>query len=295
VILWSAATLLAGILSPITQQRIQRDENGGMSLLNRLFGSTRAALSHSMLLEADRYFHHGVSRAPKHNQAPRLFDRWAEEISPTRHKELSGKHIEEMMPWLRFATISDPRNVEAYSTTAFWLSRQGHHARVLHVLEEAESNNPTDYRVYMTRGFFFFENFFVEAALKNYKKAYDLWPSQLDPADRQAMLDRAQILTFTGGLYELSGNFEAAIEAYEEVLATQENRSWMKERVARLRRGETDVSQEFWRQVVSGNGITGAHPPPDKFQKHDDHEHHHEPVRKKHPDGFCGSCNVVHY
>ncbi len=287
--LWLLAMLLGALLAPDIRHVHYRagPRARGETLLHRIFGSTRAAISHAMVLEADRYFHRGVPHA-RGDIPPTFFSVWAEDISPASPGELREGEIEEVMPWLRFATLSDPTNVEAYLTTAFWISRENQPARVLHVLEEAEMHNPHDYRIFMARGFHLFESLMVESALKNYKRALNLWPSHLPESDTQARLDHAEILSYTGALLEILGDFQKAIAAYEEAARFVPERTWMQQRIKSLRAGEFDEAAAFWARFLTDLGSRGDIAGLDALVPH---AHTQEAA---HPPGYCATCRTVH-
>lgn len=291
--LWVAAMLLGALLAPDIRHVRYRagPRTASETILHRIFGSTRAAISHVMVLEADRYFHRGVPHQ-RQETAPTFFSVWANDISPQSPDELGKGEIEEIMPWLRFATLSDPTNVEAYLTTAFWLSREGEHARVLHVLDEAERHNPDDYRILMARGFHLFEGFMIEGALSSYAKALHQWPFPLTPTQTQARLDRAEILSFRGALLEIVGDFKGAIAAYEEVQQLFPDRIFIQRRMEALRSGDRDQAVAFWRQFIAGSAAHGEDCAEDGSSHFlHDHLHAHE---EAHPPGWCSSCRTVH-
>lgn len=285
--LWTIAALVGMRVAPDIHHAHYRPgpRPQGESLLHRVFGTTRTALSQAMMVEADRYFHRGVAHERPHAGGG-LFSGWADAISPRVPDQIQGGEIEEIMPWLRFATLSDPANVDAYLTTAFWLSRQDQPARALYVLDEAERHNPHDYRVYMGRGFHYFESFLTESALANFEKAMNLWPGGLSDTDPQARLDRGQMLTFSGALHELQGNYAQAVAYYEEVRNLFPQRTWLEERIDQLRRGNTDLSDEFWKNVLQSAGILGNQ----ASMEFDGHSH----TATNHAAGYCPSCRTVH-
>lgn len=291
--LWVAAMLMGALLAPDIRHVQYRagPRTAGETILHRIFGSTRAAISRALVLEADRYFHRGVPHL-RRDAVPTFFSVWANDISPRSPDELGRGEIEEIMPWLRFATLSDPTHVEAYLTTAFWLSREAQHARVFHVLDEAELHNPTDYRIFMARGFHLFEGFMIEGALSSYAKALQLWPNPLNAMHAQARLDRAEMLSFRGALLEIIGDFEQAIAAYEEVQQLFADRTYIQRRIDALRSGDRDQAVAFWRQFIAGSASHGEECADESFNHYvHDHLHEHAEV---HPPGWCSSCRTLH-
>lgn len=289
--LWLLAMSLGALLAPDIRHVHYRagPRSRSETLLHRIFGSTRAVISQAMMVEADRYFHRGVPHQ-RTEAPPTFFSVWANDISPRSPGDLRPGEIEEIMPWLRIATLSDPSNVEAYLTTAFWMSREDQPARVLHVLEEAEMNNPYDYRIFSARGFHLFEGLMFEAAMSNYMKALQLWPSHLPAHDTQARLDRAEILAFSGALEEIGGNYDRAIAAYEEVVRLAPERTWVRQRIESLRSGQFDEAAAFWKGFLDEAGLRGGEAGLQALVPHAHEQAHDVP----HPPGYCASCRTVH-
>lgn len=122
------------------------------SVAIKAFGATRMAVGNQLYANADRAFHMGVGvyRRPAFTSG---FMRLAQAIMPEGIAHLHADGVNEMVPWLYFATRADPHNVEAYVVAAFWLAGEGGRPDLAErVLNEARANNPKDYRVYQEKG-----------------------------------------------------------------------------------------------------------------------------------------------
>jgi hypothetical protein len=150
---------------------------GGSTLVSQVFGSGRKVLSHRLMVEADRFFHHGVAHQAPGPRTNHPFAAWANAISPTRHRELTSDTVVEMMPWLQMAIGVDPTNSEAYAAAAYWLMRNGQMDQSIRVLRRAKMTNPGDYRFYLLQGELYFLNGDLELALAEIEEAARIWPN----------------------------------------------------------------------------------------------------------------------
>ena len=290
VVLWAAA---AGLASRIPVPATQDESADGQSVVSRVFGSSREVISRQFYAEADRFFHKGVSGHPDRAFDDHLFLRWADAISPTRHEELQGDEIAEIMPWLRLATGADPRNVEAYSTAAYWLGARGELDAARIVLEEARGKNPVDYRVPLSLAKLYSTSREHERALKELEIARSLWPAGADPRDQQTQLDRAAILSFRAGALEALGRQSEAIASFRELLTEFPDRHQVRKRLDELEHGRqmTESAHTFWKNQFSqidaqgdaghlaggGGGHAHDHPHDGSHDHHDpDHEARHD-------------------
>ena len=288
VILWAAAAGFASRLSPLAASTSD-NASDGHSVVSRIFGSSREVISKQLYIEADRYFHKGVSKSANRAFENHLFIQWGEAITPQGHDELAGDEIAEIMPWLRLAMSSDPHNIEAYSTTAYWLARQGDMDMARMVLEEARSNNPGDYRVPLALGKFYHHNKERNLALKEMELARSLWPSGAEKEEEQTQLDLASILAYRAGSFEALGRQKEAIASFRELLHTFPNRYRIRNRLAEFEKGNTEIEHAdvFWEDIISEldkqgedgashlSGEAGSYGSEKNSDFHD-HDHSHE-------------------
>jgi len=122
------------------------------SVAIKALGASRVAVGDQLYANADRTFHMGVG-VYRRRAFTSGFMRLARAIAPEEHVHLHAESVNEIVPWLYFATRADPHNVEAYVVAAFWLAGEGNRPDLAeHVLDEARANNPKDYRVYLEKG-----------------------------------------------------------------------------------------------------------------------------------------------
>jgi len=236
----------------------------------RIVGSAGKMLSGDLYRTADLYFHKGVGH--KHETAfESFFQSLAAEVTPEEHLHLNESgNIMEIMPWLRFATAVDSRNVEAYLVAAYWLQSEGRLEDAQNVVEEARQNNPEDYRVYIGRGQLYMRMGDSQSARAAFRMAENLWPSGMDTSEEQVKLDLGQILTWRAFLCELSGDYAKAVRLLEREKTLFPSRASLDEHIESLKSGEIDVEalRRHWKRIVSGKEAIGGH--------HTEHHHHHE-------------------
>ncbi len=207
-------------------------------LAERLLGESRRAVGAHFYEQADAYFHGGVPHTPP-VAADTLFRRWRERLIPEAHAHIADNRIAEIMPWLRMATATDPRNVEAHLVAAYWLDRAiGRRDAAEELLRSALRKNPRDYRLRMELGRLCIRHGEWAGARDHLKTALAQWADQpLDDPEQHA-LDRAEILTYLGYLEEAAGRLVSAAEAYETVARDFPNREGLLRRAQMLRTGE---------------------------------------------------------
>jgi tetratricopeptide (TPR) repeat protein len=239
LLLWGVAFSLACRLadSPLVVQ------SEGESVAGRLLGASRTAFGDSFFSEADDYFHLGVGHLQTKAFTNSVIQRWADSIRPMGHVHAQGEGLKEIMPWLRLSTEMDPHNVDAYLTTAYWLGeglRRGDLA--MNVLLEAQRENPRDYRVLSARAQLFFRQRDDEQAGALLDAGIGLWPSGLDPQDRQCQLDLAQMCSYRAFLHEMKGEREKALALFKRALLLSPDNKALARRVRAIEQGE-DLTQ----------------------------------------------------
>jgi tetratricopeptide (TPR) repeat protein len=225
------AIILTGkaLLSP------KNTETSGHDALSvYLLGPAKSLLSQELYSRADLYFHKGVS-GKKEAAFQSVFQRWEEAINPTQHAHAEGRETMEIMPWLRLATQTDPKNLEPYLVAAYWLNTEGNHFdQALDVLREAQKNNPERHEVYLekARTLLAMENP-ADAAIA-IDTALDLI-NQADPAQQEeAKTDHSHLLSIRSLLYEMKDTRDGAIATAEENCALFPDRDGLKDRLAHL-------------------------------------------------------------
>ncbi len=227
--LWGLAFCLACRLA--TSQSIPAPE-GGMAGL--LMGESRRAVSLNFFNTADLYFHKGVDHRPPRIALHGVFQRWEDTITPQLHAHAEGADSAEILPWLKLATRTDPRNVEAFLVAAFWTSTRLDRNDLAHeILAEAQRFNPSDYRIPLEKGRMAIRAANFDAADKALSAALALIPA--DCINQQ--IDRAEILTFMGFIREAKGQRADALHFFKNALAIFPERTYIEERVKLLEAG----------------------------------------------------------
>lgn len=232
---WGGSFILACRLVPM---HIPPADPGLMSLL---VGEGRQAVSLSFFTEADRYFHKGVGHLETRATTHTLFQRWQDAVTPQQHAHAEGPSSAEILPWLKLATRADPRNVDAFLVSAFWAETGLHRPDLAHsILREAQRLNPGDYRIPLETARYAIRSGRLDTARTALDTALRLQTgTPPNPAEeRQAALDRAEILIFLGFLDELDGRRTDAIACFKNALAIFPERFYIRERVTLLESGQ---------------------------------------------------------
>ena len=243
----------------------------------RLLGASRVAFGESFFEEADNYFHKGVPHVRHKAFSNDFFQTLEAAIEPSFHVHPEGVEVSEIMPWLRFTTQMDPHNVDAYLTTAYWLEGSIRRPDLAEaVLHEAQWNNPKDYRVINARAKTLFGTGDDGKAALLLDAAIRLWPSGLNPDDRQAQLDLAQMFSYRAFLLELKGDRAGAIDLFRKARALMPKNKALEQRIASLERGD-DFSlkdRQVWEKVFARRHVCERE---DADHDHeDDHDHDHD-------------------
>ncbi len=230
--------------------------DGGGSVTDLLFGSSRRALSADLYERADMYFHRGVPHRQKRVERHDWMQRLRADISPEAHRHAEGLDSAEIVPWLRLATDADPHNVEAWLVAAFWLETGIQRADLAEqVLRDAQRYNPGDYRVLLDRARLYVRSGRFREAANVLEAALARWPGSLDPADRQSLLDKAEILTYRAFLYEMDGHPRDAAAGFKNVLAIFPGRTYIEDRMRELETGKTPTDSA---RVLLERGVKRA-------------------------------------
>lgn len=159
------------------------------SSLALALGEFRTSVSDMLFIKTERYLHGGVAYVPhlteklntvqsggtdeetfghENNQQtviPRPDDDYRgwigsmhREIKPWIDPGLPHKHAdgEELIPWFRMMTLSDPHYVRGYTTGAYWLKGKDP-AASLEFLNEGIQHNPDAFQIYLCRAFLYLD------------------------------------------------------------------------------------------------------------------------------------------
>ena len=121
---------------------------------------------------------------------------------------------------------------------AFWIDTGLRKPRLARqVLLDTLRENPGDYRVSLELGRLAIQQAqFVEAQVR-LTAGLSHWPSVLPPDDRQALLDKAEMLILLGFLAEIRGDIASAIAHFKNALAIFPERSYIRQRLGFLESG----------------------------------------------------------
>ena len=272
LLLWGVAFSMAAQLTLNPVNVLSSDT----SMAERLLGASRVAFGDSFFEEADNYFHKGVGHVHQKAFNNSYFQKLGAAIAPSGHVHSEGVEASEIMPWLRFTTKMDPKNVEAYLTTAYWLEGSiGRPDVAESVLREAQLNNPKDYRVINARAKMLFGTGDDGKAAMLLDAAIKLWPSAQDREDEQAQLDLAQMLSYRAFLFELQSDRGRAIEMFKRAYAAMPGNKALERRIAALGRGE-DFSRNdrrTWQTLFAQHHVCAREGAEHDEDHEDDHDH----------------------
>lgn len=211
----------------------------------RLLGSGRQAVGAALFERADLYFHKGVPHKVREAFTNTWLQQLEAEISPRLHLHAAGGEVAEILPWLRFVVAADPHYVDAFLVAAHFLATDLRRLDLAEqVLLEAQRHNPKDYRVLLEKARLFLRTRRFEQAANALDAALRCWPSAQDPADRQTLLDKAEILTYRAVVHEMGGERAAAAGCFRQVLALFPERTHLQRRLERLEHGEGPAGED---------------------------------------------------
>jgi len=268
LVAWGLAFSMACHLSPTSTATT---EDPGITAL--MLGESRQALSLNFFNEADLYFHKGVGHIQPRVVTHSLFQSWQDTLTPEQHAHAEGVASAEILPWLKLAIRADPRNVDAFLVAAFWaetgLLRDD---LASEILNEAQRANPDDYRIPLEKGRMFIRTGRFDKACDALRAALQFQSHAPVPQtkDLQVTLDRAEILTFLGFLYEIKGQRPDAIHCFNNALAIFPQRTYIKERVTILEAGQEppDTARVLLEKLTRQTVHDACHDEPDHVDHH---------------------------
>jgi tetratricopeptide (TPR) repeat protein len=209
---------------------------GGTSIIARLLGSGRVAVSGHFYEVADLYFHRGVGHQHARKARNDLFFRINAVLHPATPIHLAGHDVRDIMPWLRLATQIEPQNVEAYLVTAFWLGRMGERRAARGVLAEARRNNPFAEEIALEEGRLFLKE-------QDYGRAYASFSRCLALLDRagvtndEARYDQRAALLYKAAIEEMRHDTTSVVRTYARLLDLNPADPNIRARCERMRAG----------------------------------------------------------
>lgn len=232
-----------------------------------ILGPARTLISQGLYARADLYFHKGAPPA-KDEAFHGFFQKWKDVLCPTLHAHTEGREVEEILPWLRLATQSDPHNVEIYLVASYWLTRDCHRPDLaIQAIEEAMENNPEHYELPMEKARILLGMDEYEKALHALNAALTLISTPDQPDPEQAAIDLPFILMAQSYVNEAVGNRAEAIASTEQLLAQEPNPHFAN-RLEQFKAGKLNPedAKDRLRRMFQKNHVC----------ERDDHEHDHE-------------------
>lgn len=183
-----------------------------------------------------------------------FIDAFGRHFTPNRHSHLDeggptddsskSREVREILPWLKISSELDPEDVQTYVVTAYWLrTRMDKVAEGERVLRDGLRNNPDNPQLLYELGRVYFENYHDMRRARNiWEAALRCWNVQMagKPDSEKFSFDNKfiveQLETHLALLEEAAGNFNAAIQRWEEAKAVAPAADALQKRIDELRR-----------------------------------------------------------
>ena len=225
--------------------------NLSSDILYKIFGEFRDYLSIVSFLNADMYFHGGVSHTLEEGETLHLLEEkdirqdqhvngkmehhdhdhhHGEEIKAvtnnvllninnaialTEHKHLLGNEEKELLPWLYYSVKLNPHNILAYVIAGYWVGiRMKQPEEAVSFLKKGLTDNPRSWELYKTIG----EIYFIGE--KDYKKAQGYFERAKDIGDSENIdnMDKRGIYVFLAESYARLGELKKSLAIYDKLL-----------------------------------------------------------------------------
>ena len=233
-IVFSASCLLTASNMPA---RIT--EGGDTSVAAAIMDAGRTAVSAYLYEKADLYFHAGKQRKTTLAFTGSPFQKLASQLNPTEHVHITGKGVEEILPWLWMAIRADPHNLQHYFVASFWLAHEtGRPDLARALLAEARWNNPYSYTVAMEDAMIALKNKQIGEASLLLDAGLAFWERNAPTRNEDERSDKARMLLYRALLHEAAGNAPDAIRLLEEILALYPARKGIHARIDELKAGD---------------------------------------------------------
>jgi tetratricopeptide (TPR) repeat protein len=251
------------------------------NLMEIAMGDARRLFANHFFVKADVYFHSGFYPSIYDNKqsfkTPHLaedsgamrgqntgdeatflgpprnwIDRFGRQFFPSAHTHLTegganGKEKEvearEILPWLKLSSELDPKRVETYAATAYWLRRIGKVKEAEDFLHEGLRQNPGSPLLLLDLGRLYRESRsdrdrarnVWEAGLRNLEKANDGQDSK-DPKDQNKFV-REQLLAALAKLEQESNHPDKALALLERLKLISPNPEAVSDWINDIQRG----------------------------------------------------------
>ena len=150
-------------------------------------------------------------------RASHWIERFGRNFFNTRHTELQGTAVHEILPWLRLSAELDPQQVDTYTVAAYWL--RNHLGRVKEAeafLRDGLHANPDSFEILFELGRLFYENQRDTTRARNVlESALRKWRKQEESKPAPDWLLYREITAYLARLEEKAGNLEESVRYLE--------------------------------------------------------------------------------
>ena len=252
----------------------QGNRTESSNLMAVAMGDARRMFANHFFVKADAYFHSGFYPSIYDNQRsfktphiaedsgamrgkntgdetsflgpPRNWiDSFGREFFPSVHTHLNEggadgeqneAEVREILPWLKLSSQLDPKRVETYAATAYWLQRMGKPDEAENFLREGLRENPGNPQLLLDLGRLFFESRndpalarnVWDAALRNLRSATE------EHKDQNKFVEE-QLLAASAKLEEQANNPGKALGLLERLKAISPNPQAIEEWIEGIR------------------------------------------------------------
>lgn len=246
-------------------------------VLDRVTGSLRSTIGEGLLNRADEYFHTGRSHE-RERVFRGVYGRALEGLRPREHRHAHQGEAPEVMPWLRWSTLADPGNVEAFLAAAYWMEREvGQPDRVDAIYREAAGHNPGDYRIGLDWGRSRARRGDNPGAIRLFGSSLRRWPNPLNPESDPARRDLVGLLEIRGLLLLQEGRRGPALKHLKRAQSLSPDAPGLRRWIAGIEAGDPMVEP-----LERMKGVLLAAPGPLHCEGHD---HGSEPNPDREPAG----------
>jgi tetratricopeptide (TPR) repeat protein len=215
-------------------------------IIQNIFGGMRSLVGDWAFMKAEEYhhrglpfmstlsYHHGEStlmadvhgaEMEEHPQAEEekrndLFSRIYRSVKVTEDSHLAPSEEKEVLPWFYSEVLLNPHDIRGYVLGGYWLERMGRYSESLKFLNEGDKNNPNSAQILTSIGRAYFHDKKIKEAIMYLEHARELWLKGEEPnviTNQYMESDRIVTFDFLGHLYENEGQYEKALEVYDEL------------------------------------------------------------------------------
>lgn len=248
ILIVSIAFLYAATL-PLasTFNRAFLEKKKEQDILQNIFGGMRSFVADWAFMKAEEYHHRGLpfmaamayhgggsalmveaggEHAHEHHHAEGaeradIFSRIQKLVKVTKDSHLTASQEKEVLPWFYTETMFNPHDIRGYVLGGYWLKRIGRYEESLKFLKEGEKNNPDSAQIAASIAKLYYRNNRYDDAISYLERSRALWLKAAPPnlvTNKYMESDRLETFNLLGYLYEEEGQYEKALEAYNQLL-----------------------------------------------------------------------------